>query len=64
MLAVVPKDVRCTSVANVARIAFFEEAQLAIVTVSATGSGLYVATAGAYGPYQSCVRANRLRLDS
>jgi hypothetical protein len=64
MLAAVLKDVRCTSVANAARVAFLEEAQLAIVPVPATGSGLYVATAGAYGPYRRRVRANCLRLGS
>jgi hypothetical protein len=42
----------------------YEEAQVAIVTALATGSGLYAATAEAYGPYQRCVRANCLRLDS
>ena len=42
----------------------FEEAQVAIVTALATGSGFYAATAKAYGPYQRCVRANCLRLDS
>ena len=42
----------------------FEEAQVAIVTALATGSSLYAATAEAYGPYQRCVRANCLRLDS
>ena len=42
----------------------FEEAQVAIVTALATGSGFYAATAEAYGPYQRRVRANCLRLDS
>jgi hypothetical protein len=51
------------------KVAAFGEAQVAIVTAFATGrlateSGLYAATAEAYGPYRRCVRANRLRLDS
>jgi hypothetical protein len=46
------------------KIAAFEASQVAIVTALATGSGLYAATAEAYVPYQRCVRANCLRLDS
>ena len=46
------------------KIAAFEASQMAIVTALATGSGLYAATAEAYVPYRSCVRANCLRLDS
>jgi len=46
------------------KVSAFEEAQVAIVTALATGSGLSAATAGAYAPYWRGVRANRLRLDS
>jgi hypothetical protein len=46
------------------KVSAFEEAQVAIVTALATGSDLYAATAEVYGPYQRCVRANCLRLDS
>jgi hypothetical protein len=46
------------------KVSAFEEAQLAIATALATGSGLFAATAGAYAPYRRCVRANRLRLDA
>jgi hypothetical protein len=42
----------------------FEEAQVAIVTALVTGSDLYAAAIEAYGPYERCVRANCLRLDS
>ena len=45
------------------KVSAFEEAQVAIVTALAAGSGLYAATAEAYGPYRRCVRANCLRLD-
>ena len=45
------------------KISAFGEAQVAIATALATGSGLYAATAEAYAPYRRCVRANRLRLD-
>jgi hypothetical protein len=46
------------------KVSAFEEAQVAIVTALATGSGFYAATAGAYAPYRRSVRANCLRLDS
>ena len=46
------------------KVSAFAEAQAAIATALATGSGLYAATAVAYAPYRRCVRANFLRLDS
>jgi len=46
------------------KVSAFEEAQVAIATALATGSGLSAATAWAYAPYRRGVRANRLRLDS
>ena len=46
------------------KVSAFGEAQVAIVTALASGSGFYTATADAYAPYRRCVRANRLRLDS
>jgi hypothetical protein len=46
------------------KIDAFGEAQVAIVTALATGSGLHAASAGAYAPYRCRVHANRVRLDS
>ncbi len=46
------------------KVSAFKEAQVAIVTALATGSGLSAATAWAYALYRRGVRANRLRLDS
>jgi len=46
------------------KVSAFEEAQVAIVSAFATGSGLHAATDGAYAPYRRCVRANCLRLDT
>jgi hypothetical protein len=46
------------------KVSALEEAQVAIVSAFATGSGLHAATDGAYAPYRRLVRANCLRLDS
>ena len=46
------------------KVSALKEAQVAIVTALATGSGLSAATAWAYAPYRRGVRADRLRLDS
>jgi hypothetical protein len=46
------------------KVSAFGEAQVAIITALANGSGLDTAAAEAYAPYRRCVRANSRRLGS